>query len=64
MRREAGFDGVFLWDHMQLIADLRLEMFDPWVVAGAITHATNRVQIGALVTPLPAGAPTSSPRRS
>jgi alkanesulfonate monooxygenase SsuD/methylene tetrahydromethanopterin reductase-like flavin-dependent oxidoreductase (luciferase family) len=48
----AGWDGVFLWDHMVLIPELRLPVQDPWVVLGALAQATERVLLGALVTPL------------
>jgi alkanesulfonate monooxygenase SsuD/methylene tetrahydromethanopterin reductase-like flavin-dependent oxidoreductase (luciferase family) len=48
----AGWDGVFLWDHMHLRRDLRLDVFDPWVVLGAMAVQTERVRLGTLVTPL------------
>lgn len=46
----AGWDGVFLWDHVQWrpgVAPL-----DPWVMLGAIALVTERVRLGTLVTPL------------
>jgi alkanesulfonate monooxygenase SsuD/methylene tetrahydromethanopterin reductase-like flavin-dependent oxidoreductase (luciferase family) len=48
----AGWDGVFLWDHLVFSRDLRLDVHDPWVVLGAIAQATARVRLGTLVTPL------------
>lgn len=46
----AGFDGVFLWDHVQWRG--RVAPLDPWVVLGAVALATTRVRLGTLVTPL------------
>jgi alkanesulfonate monooxygenase SsuD/methylene tetrahydromethanopterin reductase-like flavin-dependent oxidoreductase (luciferase family) len=47
-----GWDGVFLWDHLHLRRELRLDIVDPWVMLGAFAQATDRVRLGALVTPL------------
>lgn len=46
----AGWDGVFLWDHVQW--DGRVAALDPWVLLGAIAARTERVCLGTLVTPL------------
>lgn len=48
----SGWDGFFLWDHMQLLRDMDLDIVDPWVVLGAVAQATDRVRLGTLVTPL------------
>ena len=42
----AGWDGVFLWDHVQYRPPVT-DVGDPW-----IAMATERVMLGALVTPL------------
>jgi alkanesulfonate monooxygenase SsuD/methylene tetrahydromethanopterin reductase-like flavin-dependent oxidoreductase (luciferase family) len=46
----AGWDGVFLWDHLLYEGIERIA--DPWIVLAAIATATERIQLGAMVTPL------------
>ena len=48
---EVGWDGVFLWDHIQY-PDPITAMADPWVCLAAIAARTERIKIGILVTPL------------
>lgn len=50
LAEEAGWDGVFVWDHLQW--DGRVAPLDPWVVLGAMASVTGRVRLGTLVTPL------------
>lgn len=47
---EAGWDGLFLWDHV-LRADPQ-PITDTWICLAAATTATHRLRLGALVTPL------------
>jgi alkanesulfonate monooxygenase SsuD/methylene tetrahydromethanopterin reductase-like flavin-dependent oxidoreductase (luciferase family) len=43
-----GWDGVFTWD---AIAIGSMEAYDPWVVMAAMAMRTERVRLGAIVTP-------------
>jgi alkanesulfonate monooxygenase SsuD/methylene tetrahydromethanopterin reductase-like flavin-dependent oxidoreductase (luciferase family) len=52
-----GWDGVFLWDHIHLFREMRLDLHDPWVLLGAIAARTSRIRIGTMVTPLPRRRP-------
>jgi alkanesulfonate monooxygenase SsuD/methylene tetrahydromethanopterin reductase-like flavin-dependent oxidoreductase (luciferase family) len=54
---EAGWDGFFLWDHLQLDALRRPPMHDPWVLLGAIAARTSRVRLGTMITPIPRRRP-------
>ncbi len=44
----AGWDGVFYWDAIA-IADM--EIYDPWIVMAAMAMRTERVTLGAIVSP-------------
>ncbi|GER91358.1 luciferase-like protein [Dictyobacter vulcani] len=46
---EAGWDGVFYWDGINI--EVVGEMYDPWAVLAAMAVRTNRVRIGAMLTP-------------
>ena len=48
---ENGWDGFFLWDHIAYRSPVRA-VADPWIAMSAIACATERVRIGALITPL------------
>ncbi len=45
----AGWDGLFLWDHV--VSDA-MPIVDPWTTLGAIAQATERLLLGPTVTPL------------
>jgi alkanesulfonate monooxygenase SsuD/methylene tetrahydromethanopterin reductase-like flavin-dependent oxidoreductase (luciferase family) len=45
----AGWDGVFLWDHV--VSDAR-PIADPWTMLAAIAQATEKLLLGPTVTPL------------
>ena len=52
----AGWDGLFVWDHIAWDGRV-MPMVDPWVALTAIATSTNRIRIGAMVTPLPRRRP-------
>jgi alkanesulfonate monooxygenase SsuD/methylene tetrahydromethanopterin reductase-like flavin-dependent oxidoreductase (luciferase family) len=47
---ERGWDGFFVWDHIQYSPPVRA-VLDPWVALAAVACATSRVRIGPMVTP-------------
>ena len=51
---EAGWDGVFAWDDISVE---RTDVFDPWVVLGAMAAVTERVTLGSMVFSLPRRRP-------
>ena len=51
----AGWDGVFLWEHV--LAGGPIAVTDPWVTLGAMAGATNRIRLGTMVSPLPRRRP-------
>src|SRR5688500_3603349 len=57
----AGWDGVFVWDHITYRAPVT-DVADPWVVMAAMACATERVLLGPLVTPLARRRPTKLAR--
>ncbi len=52
---EAGWDGFFVWDHLNLPSPL--PMTDPWVALTAIALRTQRIRLGPMVTPIPRRRP-------
>jgi alkanesulfonate monooxygenase SsuD/methylene tetrahydromethanopterin reductase-like flavin-dependent oxidoreductase (luciferase family) len=50
----AGWDGVFLWDHL---VSGSLPVTDTWTALAAIAQATDRILLGPTVTPLPRRRP-------
>jgi alkanesulfonate monooxygenase SsuD/methylene tetrahydromethanopterin reductase-like flavin-dependent oxidoreductase (luciferase family) len=52
----AGWDGVFVWDHV-VRREGDLDLVDPWIALAAAACATERIRLGPLVTPLPRRRP-------
>src|SRR5918911_1561068 len=46
----AGWDGVFIWDHLAFVWGAPAA--DPWITLAAIAAATSRIRIGTAVTPV------------
>lgn len=59
----AGWDGVFLWDHIQYRAPVT-DAADPWMALAGIAQATERVHVGPMVTPLPRRRPSVVARQA
>jgi probable F420-dependent oxidoreductase len=53
----AGWDGFFVWDILLPAGDETTPVADPWIALAAIAARTQRIRIGALVTPLPRRQP-------
>lgn len=47
----AGWDGLFIWDHIRWEQDA-LPMVDPWIALAAVAQATERLRLGAMITPV------------
>ena len=60
---EAGWDGVFLWDHVRWREPV-VEVADPWITLAAIAAATTSVRLGPMVTPLARRRPVKVARET
>jgi alkanesulfonate monooxygenase SsuD/methylene tetrahydromethanopterin reductase-like flavin-dependent oxidoreductase (luciferase family) len=60
---EAGWHGVFVWDHLSWRAPVR-QVADPWITLAAIAAATERLRLGPMVTPLARRRPAKVARET
>jgi alkanesulfonate monooxygenase SsuD/methylene tetrahydromethanopterin reductase-like flavin-dependent oxidoreductase (luciferase family) len=49
---DAGWDGLFVWDHITHRKELRRKIADPWVLLTAAALATRTIRLGTMVTPV------------
>src|SRR6266508_4232800 len=60
---QAGWHGVFVWDHLRWRAPVR-QVADPWITPAAIATATQQVRLGPMVTPLARRRPAKVARET
>ncbi len=60
----AGWDGLFLWDHLFAFDARPTPVVDPWIALTAAACATSRIRLGTLVTPLPRRRPVVLARQT
>jgi alkanesulfonate monooxygenase SsuD/methylene tetrahydromethanopterin reductase-like flavin-dependent oxidoreductase (luciferase family) len=60
---EAGWDGVFLWDHIRWKEPVQA-VADPWILLSAMACATRRIRLGPMVTPLARRRPAKVARET
>ena len=60
---EAGWDGVFVLDHVRY-RDPVVAVADPWITLAAVAAATETIRLGPMVTPLPRRRPAKVARET
>lgn len=60
---EAGWHGVFVWDHLWWHAPVS-HVGDPWITLAGIAGATEKIRLGPMVTPLPRRRPAKVARET
>ena len=59
----AGWDGVFVWDHLRWREPV-VEVADPWITLAAIATATETLRFGPMVSPLARRRPAKVARET
>ncbi len=49
---DAGWDALFVWDHVTHRKELHRQIADPWVLLTAAALATRKIRLGPMVTPV------------
>jgi len=49
---DAGWDGLFVWDHVTHTKSRRRQIADPWVLLTAAALATRTIRLGTMITPV------------
>jgi alkanesulfonate monooxygenase SsuD/methylene tetrahydromethanopterin reductase-like flavin-dependent oxidoreductase (luciferase family) len=60
---EAGWHGIFVWDHLRWRAPVR-QVADPWITLVAIATATEQLRLGPMITPLARRRPAKVARET
>ena len=60
---EAGWDGVFVWDHVRWREPV-VDVADPQITLAAVATATERIRLGPMVTPLARRRPVKVARET
>ncbi|MFE7114403.1 LLM class flavin-dependent oxidoreductase [Streptomyces sp. NPDC057654] len=60
---QAGWDGLFVWDHVLHRYHGNRPFGDPWMLLTAAALATSRLKLGTLVTPVPRRRPQQLARQ-
>ncbi|MCQ8772898.1 LLM class flavin-dependent oxidoreductase [Streptomyces telluris] len=60
---EAGWDALFVWDHVVHTKRTGKSFGDPWMLLTAAALATTRIRLGTLVTPVPRRRPQQVARQ-
>jgi alkanesulfonate monooxygenase SsuD/methylene tetrahydromethanopterin reductase-like flavin-dependent oxidoreductase (luciferase family) len=60
---EAGWHGVFVWDHLRWRAPVR-RVADPWITLAAVATVTERLRLGPMVTALARRRPAKVARET
>jgi alkanesulfonate monooxygenase SsuD/methylene tetrahydromethanopterin reductase-like flavin-dependent oxidoreductase (luciferase family) len=60
---EAGWHGLFVWDHLNWRAPVQ-QVADPWITLAAAAGVTERLRLGPMVTPLARRRPAKVARET